>query len=90
MNSTPLSGSSPVVGVQPQYAKRLSASTPSPKSSTSPHGADVINLGHYRAQRRAKQAAWNILLTAVVALAFITTAAALHREQRLQTMEAGR
>lgn len=50
----------------------------------------MINLGHYRAQRRAKRAAWNILLTAVVALAFITTAAALHREQRLQTVEAGR
>lgn len=52
--------------------------------------ADVISLDDRRAQRRAKQLAWNILLTAVVAIGFIATAAALHREQRLQTMEAGR
>ncbi len=50
--------------------------------------ADVTDLCHYRAQRRAKRMAWNILLTAVVAIAMITTAAALHREQRLQTIEA--
>lgn len=70
--------------------KRSPASTRRRKSSTSPHGADVIDLSHYRAQRRAKRAAWNILLTAVVAIGMIATAAALHREQRLQSMEAGR
>ena len=36
------------------------------------------------------RAAWNILLAAVVAIGSITTAAALHREQRLQVMEAGK
>jgi hypothetical protein len=44
-------------------------------------------LDGYRAQRRAKRIAWNILLAAVVALGVITTGAALHREQRLQMME---
>ena len=70
--------------------KRSPASTRRLKSSPSRPGADVICLDSYRAQRRAKRATWNILLTAVVAIGMITTAAALHREQRLQSMEVGR
>ena len=77
-------------GAPQQYGNHLNGNTPRPKSSTSRHGADVINLAQYRAQRRAMRVAWNILLTSVVAMAFIASAAALHREQRLQTIEAGR
>jgi hypothetical protein len=40
--------------------------------------------------RRAKRLATNILISAFVAVALITTGAALHQEQRLQMMEAGR
>lgn len=59
----------------------------------------MVSLDSYRAQRRrvaavadrrAQRMAWNLLLAAVLAIGFITTAAALHREQRLQEMEVGR
>lgn len=59
----------------------------------------MISLDAYRAQRRrvvsvpdrrAQRMAWNLLVAAVLAIAFITTAAALHREQRLQQLEVGR
>ena len=47
-------------------------------------------MDEYRAQRRAKRIAWNILVAAVVAMGLIATGAALHREQRLQMMEVGK
>ena len=52
--------------------------------------ARVVSLDEYRAQRRAKRIAWNILLVSAVAMGLIATGAALHREQRLQMLEAGR
>lgn len=59
----------------------------------------MVSLDAYRAQRRrvvsvpdrrAQRMAWNLMVAAVLAMAFITTAAALHHEQRLQQMEVGR
>ena len=51
--------------------------------------ARVVSLDEYRAQRRAKRIAWNILLVSLVALALMGAGVALHREQLLQTMESG-
>lgn len=90
MKSTASNGLSLLAGANRPSLKPSPASTPRLKSLPSRRMADVISLDARRAQRRAMRAAWNILVTAVVAMAFIGTAAALHREQRLQTVEAGR
>jgi hypothetical protein len=85
-----LNGSRPATTALRPSEGRSTANSQAPRSSALRPLARVVSLDEYRAQRRAKRIAWNILLASFVAIGMITTGAALHQEQRLQMMEVGK